>query len=247
MDNNNQEPKGKTLKDKIFENIQVNKIGIYPKAWFTFRVIALIAVSSLVLMVSIFICNFILFSLRLNDQVPLLSFGARGLFFFLEFFPWGLLFLDVALIIFLEWLLRKFRFGYRKPVLYMLLALLAVTISAGLFIDRATHFNDELLRRDERHELPPGFGGFYRHARRPVPPGSGMCKCVITAMDGNVLTAENIGGEVTSTLRIILPLNNPGLSLLKVGDIVIVAGDISSGTIRAFGIRKLPTLERTPF
>ena len=134
-----------------------------PRLYFVLQVAALLALAFLALGISVFIINFILFSVRLNRIDTLLGFGPRGWGAFVRFFPWTLLLADVGLIALLEWLLRRFRFGSKIPVLYLLGGLLFVTILTGAVLDRGTPFNDDLFKI--RAGLPAPFRLIYIQAR----------------------------------------------------------------------------------
>lgn len=157
------------LQEKILQKIREGEVVMRPKLYFTLRAVALVLVTLAVLALSVFICNFIFFTLRLNGHESLLS-RPGGLFLFLRFFPWGLVVLDVALVFLLEWMLRQFKFAYQRPTLYLSLALVAVVLSAGFVIDRGTPFNDRILMRADRGGLPPPFVQIYEGSRRPLPP-----------------------------------------------------------------------------
>jgi hypothetical protein len=227
------------LKDRILRDIQAGKVSMRPKLYFSLKIAALVMVAFAVVCISIFILNFILFSLRIGSQAMLLGFGPRGFLLFLSFFPWGLLLIDLVLLIVLESLLRRFQFGYRTPTLYLLLGLLALTFSVGFALDKGTGFNDEMLTRARDRHLPPPVGGFYQGA---VPPSSkGLCRrCVITDINGSeIFVTDSRTGS--TTIRVILPPNDPRAttSELKIGDRVFIAGDEDDGVIRAFGLRKM--------
>lgn len=227
------------MRERILEKIDSQELSMRPKIYFTLKVAALVLVALAVLAISIFIFNFILFSVRINSHDSLLGFGPRGIEAFLLFFPWVWLAFDIALISLLEWLLRGFRFGYKIPVLYLLLFIFVITTFTALAIDRGTDVNDRLLRRADRHELPFG-GEFFEGARRPMP-GSGVCICTITAIKGNVLSVLDTRNGSSTSLTVVLPLNDPRATttLLIVGDTVFIAGDVEKGMIRAFGVRKV--------
>jgi hypothetical protein len=230
-----------SIKNKLLHDIRSGQLAMRPKFHFTLKVLALVAVVLAFLVVSIGILNFILFSIRIAGHDTLLSFGPRGFWAFMLFFPWSLLVLDIALIVLLQWLLRKFRFGYKIPVLYLLAGLVVATTVAGFVIDRGTPLNDRLYEM-RGHGLPPPLGGFYDRAHRPPPLGSGVCKCTIVAIEGNILTVEDTR-EGIITFTVLLPANDPRATTtnLDVGDVVFVAGDMQDGIIRAFGVRELPS------
>jgi hypothetical protein len=151
------------LKEKILKDIRSGEVTMRPRIYFMLQIAALVLLALVVLVISVFIFNFIVFSIRINGDDAFLGFGPRGWGAFIQFFPWTLLVLDVALVALLEWLLRNFRFGNKIPALYLLGGLLALTVITGVIIDRATPFNDRMMER--RHDLPPPFGFVYGQAR----------------------------------------------------------------------------------
>jgi hypothetical protein len=132
------------LKKKILDEIAAGKVYMRPRAYFVVQMTALVVVALAALVVSIFIFNFIAFSIRLNRADMLIGLGPQGWLTFLTFFPWTMLALDVLLVFVLEWLVRRFSWGYKVPMLYLLAGLLALTVFTGIAIDRATPLNDRL-------------------------------------------------------------------------------------------------------
>jgi hypothetical protein len=231
------------IQQKILDKIRRGEIAMRPRAYFALSVIALAAVAAAFVLVSVFILNFILFSIRINSKDALLSFGPRGLVAFLWFFPWTLLVLDVLLVLIGQWLVRGFRFGYRMPIVYVIAGLILVTGATAFVIDR-TGLNERLLRLSDEGGLPGPIGGLYGSARHLPPPRQGICRCVVTSINGNMLTVTDTRGS--TTLKVLLP---PGeayatTSGFSVGDVVFIAGDGDRDgddvIIRAFGVRKLP-------
>ncbi len=236
------ESQGHNFKERVLESIASREIKVHSKAYFAARIILLVIVVALALLVSIFIFNYVFFSLRISGKELLLGFGSQGWASFLFYFPWAFLIMDVILVGVLEWLLRKFRFGYRSPMLYLLIGLFAVSISAGYFMDRVTGFDDVLLRQADRHYLIGPLGEAYESVRGSHLADEGVCECEIAAINGNVFTARDINSTSSELLTIIAPPGYSGMVSLRVGSIVFVAGALSpSGTIQAFGIGPLST------
>ena len=227
------------MKDEILRKIHADTLRMRPKLYFTLQVAALVIIVLVILVVSVFICNFILFSIRINSHDALLGFGTRGLLSFLRFFPWPLLILDGGLIILLQWLVRQFRFGYKSPMLFLFLAIILMTGAVGLILDRETPLNDMLLRGSDEHRLPPFFSDVYGHARHLPLSDEGFCKCTISAIEGNTLYV--IDAQSTTTLTVLLPQDDAyaTTSGLIVGDTVLIAGDRDGSVIEAFGVRKV--------
>jgi hypothetical protein len=228
------------IKEAILAKIKKEELRMKPKTYFMLKLAALVAVLLGVLIFSVFICNFILFSIRVSGHGTLLSFGPQGVLQFLRFFPWLYLILDIALIVLLEWLVRQFRFGYKIPALRLLFGILLFTMVVSVFIDRVTPFNDKLLDKAEHHHLSQPLGNFYEHARRPPPPDSGVCRCTILTVEGNTVTAESADHE-DALFTIVVPENNAQIDYdsLKVGNTVFVAGRFVDGILHAFGIHAL--------
>lgn len=229
-----------SMHENILERIRTDTVHQVSKSHFVLKMIFTIAVAIVTLLVSISIFNFILFGLRIHHHELLLGFGLRGLWTFALLFPWGLLAVDMLLVALLEWLLRQFRFGYRVPILYLLGILLIVTVSCGVIIDRATSFNDGLLGQADAHQLPPLLNELYEGMRVPPPPESGVCKCVITAINGSTLTAYNEDQGTSTTYKVqILQDGDTDADdhPFKIGDTIFIAGDEQHNVIRAFGVR----------
>jgi hypothetical protein len=234
------------FKDRVLHSIEEQNVQTYSKAHFRLRVVLLVALAVLTLMVSVFFFSLVFFDLRFSGRGALLGFGPQGFFLFLRTFPWLLLTFDVILIAVLEWLLRKFRFGYRTPVLYLLIVLLAIAISVGFVIDRNTAFNDALIKQADAHHLPSPFRELYEN-ERGLPPG-GICKCLVTAVTSSTVTAVDVNRGVTTTLTIVLPPNYVATNILKVGDVIFVAGNrMASNTIQVFGVTRFQHLESGQF
>jgi hypothetical protein len=222
---------------RVLEKIRAHQVTMRPRVYFTLKTVAFAAVALLALLLSVSIGCFILFTLRTSYETSLLGFGPSGLFIFLRLFPWPLLILDIACIILLEWMLRKFRFGYRSPLLYLLFGILVVILSVSGVLDN-DHVSDFVLRGAHDRGVPI-VGDFYDQGRRPPPPGSGACPCVVLAIDGNTLTMqEDVPGETEREVMVVLP-DNQATSSIRVGDHLFVVGNFEDGVLHAFGIHPM--------
>jgi len=233
----NEPNKTNTASSKVLDKIRGHQLTMRPRFYFTLKSIALAVVAVLTLLLTVSIGSFILFSIRTSYETSLLGFGPSGLLIFLQLFPWPLLFLDIACIVLLEWMLRKFRFGYRSPLLYLLFGLVVIILSASSVID-TDHLSDSILRGAHDIDLPI-VGDFYNQGRRPPAPGSGACPCVVLGISGNTLTMqENIPNELPKQVTVILP---PGAatSSIHVGDKLFIVGTFNNGTLNAFGIHPM--------
>lgn len=238
----NEEQKNRSIKDTLLQKIRVNELTMHPKSYFVLKAVLIIFVALAILIVSILILNFISFTIRINGEDSLLKFGEPGFLVFLQLFPWALLIIDTILIVFLEWLLRQFRFATKIPVLYLLIVILIVTVSVGLFIDRGTRLNDDFLSRADQHHLSAPFSNYFEGARQVPSSNSAICKCLITAIHGDTLIVQDVYTGTTTHLTIILPPNNSTATpTFNVGDTIFVAGERHDDTINAFGISQFPS------
>ena len=226
-----------TASKKVLDKIRAHQVTMRPRFYFTLKSIALAVVAILTLLLTVSIGSFILYTIRTSYETSLLGFGPSGLFIFLSLFPWPLLILDVICIMILEWMLRKFRFGYRSPLLYLLFVILVIILSASSVID-TDRVSDTVLRGAHDIELPI-VGDFYDRGRRPPPPGSGVCPCVVLAINGNILTMqENIPNELPKQVTVILP-PDVATSSIHVGQSLFIAGTFDQGVLHAFGTRPM--------
>lgn len=229
-------------KETVLAKIQRREVSMRPKFYFTAETILAGFVALLILLVSVGLLNFIFFGLRLNGHESLLNFGPQGIALFFFIFPWPLLALDVLLVLFLETLLRRFKFGYRAPVLYLLLGLLAVSISAGLALDRGTSLNDLLFTRAEHGELPSPFAEFYEGVPAAAPHEEGIFRGTITDVGTStfMLRHDDFDRDTDETIYTVVMPDGFPTSTLSAGERVYVAGQARGSTITPYGIRVLP-------
>ena len=239
----NTEKKPFTIKETILNEIHSGKVAMRPKFFFSLKVIATAFVASGILLVSIFILNFILFSIRVNSHDSLLGFGPRGVGTFLHFFPWGLLIADIIFLVVLERLLRQFRFGYKIPTLILFGSLILLSGVLATLLDRETPMNDRLFAQSRMHLLPPPMNALYAGARHLPPSQGGVHKGIVSSVATSTFTIRFIdeGGETNpNDITVFLPPRASATTTgLQIGDTVLVAGDEEGATLYAFGMRIL--------
>lgn len=235
-------------KDAVLGKIRAGAVTMRPRLYFILKAFAVAFIAALVLALSILLASFIFFAIRLNGSDALLSFGPRGLPVFLEIFPWPLALADLGLIVLLEWLLRRFRFAYSRPVLFLLLAIVAIVGAISVGIEHSTRFHESLFAHAEHEGLPPPFQSFYIGAHQHAPESLGVFRGIVVSEEAGrfVITYDDIDtgttteGDADAQTRIIVVPDGFDISVIHIGDRVFVAGDYASGTVRAYGIRVLP-------
>jgi hypothetical protein len=166
--NNNNQPT--PLKDKVLEQIREHHITMRSGGYFALQTTAIICALVAILFLTIFICNYILFSLRIDDHFKYLHQGPSGFVTFGRTFPWLYLVADLALMLALQQLLKRFRFGYQIPVGIIFSAIIILALAVSLVLDRGVHLNDRLVEHAHRNELPPGFNHLYDRPMRSEAP-----------------------------------------------------------------------------
>ena len=223
-----------TASKKALKKILAQEISMRPRLYFTAKVVALFVVALLTLAVSISLGSFILFSIRASNETSLLGFGIPGYAIFLQVFPWRLFILDIICVVLLEWLLRKFRFGYKSPLLYLFFMILVIMLSATLVIDHS-RMSDRVLQGARDNGIPL-IGSLYDQGRRSPSVESGVCPCVVEGINGNTLMMkETMSDGIQQQVTVIMP-SDQATSSIHVGDHLFIVGNFTHGILRAFGL-----------
>lgn len=245
--NKNYMNENKDIKNLILGKIKTGEICMKPHFYFVLKIVSLIVVSILVLLTSSMLISFIIFSLIASGKLFLFGFGARGFLMFFLLFPWPLLIIEIILIILLEWLIKKFKFGYRTSLSRLVFVILLISIVIGAVIN-VTPLHSSLQRRAERRNLPlPFVGDFYRGIRRPsldqeifrgVVSDVGTSSFALTQKDATP------GQKYVVRLPSNLPPNALQFVMPTIGDTVFVAGRLTPGnTIQAYGFQKFSSID----
>ncbi len=226
------------IKESVLAKIRTGEISMRPRLYFILQALLIAVLMLFTAAISAFALSFILFGLRESGEQILLGFGVRGLVTFATLFPWSALALVVLLLILIEWLMRYFRFGYRRPVLRAFGALLTGALLIGLAID-ATPLHPFLLSQADRGELPI-IGELYESIRAPHR-DQGIFRGVITEIQGTQLTVthdDNDRDTDDGTWTVAAPQGYV-VGALHVGELVFVAGTpTGSSTLAAYGIEE---------
>jgi len=224
--------------ESILKRIEKNELVPKTKSYFRLKFAALILVLVAIIVVTLFLSSFILFSLQVSGHTSLIGFGIAGWQVFFALFPWKLFFLEIVLVILLEYLLRSFKFGYKIPVLYLLAAVTLLVIVSAVAID-LTPLHTSLLNRADHHHLPEPFASLYESTRRPPPDGYGIYRGTVTSIASNTLTMDvdnRLGIGTTSIVEVVVPVGQ-STSTIEVGDKVYVKGEKVQGIIEARQIK----------
>ena len=234
------ENENNNIKSLVLEKIQTGKISMRPRFYFMLKVVSLVFVSVLTLLTSSLLVSFIIFSLVSSGKLFLFGFGFRGFLIFFLLFPWPLLLIEIALILLLEWLIKKFKFGYRTSLSRLVFVILLMSIVMSVLII-ITPLHDGLQHRAEKRSLP-FVGDYYRGIRRPAP-GQEIFRGTVSSIGTSSFLLNQIVDidDGTSSLRyvVVLPPDVFQGVMPAVGDTVFVAGHLlPDNTVQTYGFQK---------
>ncbi len=228
-----------SFKQKILEKIETGEVKMRSKTFFFLRVSFLVVLAVMVFVLSVLLVSYILFSLKAAGHLYLLGFGFRGFYEFLLVFPWFVLIIDILLLVFFDWLVKRWKLGYHSPIIYLFSGSVVLIVLLGSIVDR-TSFHQSMMYRAENRNLPM-MSSFYNGLRKSHRE-YGIFRGFVTAIDMNTFTIKHSDYDIDSDdglSRVVMPTNFDVRAILQVGDQVFIAGDVVNGEIRAYGIRKL--------
>ena len=198
---------------------------------------ALAGLGAIILLFTLlFIASFAIFTLRQSGALFVPVFGMRGLFAFFAALPLILIVLLVLFVVVLEVLVRRYRVGYRTPLLVSVVAILLIVVLGGYAIER-TRIHEELSQQARGPGgLPAPFQMMYGPGAQRVP--DIYHGTIVAMIPGGFLLADENGAGTTTILidpSTRLPLGDG----FGTGDQVVVFGEESSGTVHAIGVREI--------
>ena len=222
------------MQEKVLAAIESGALTMKPKWRFAFHATLVALGGVILLLLLVYVVSFALFTSRQSGIGYAAIFGLRGWLALLRSLPWVLIVLSLLFIGVLEVLVRRYSFAYRQPLLFSAIGIILIVLFGANALSRTT-FHPRVFRYAEQHRLPFA-GGFYRgfsHPRlRAIHPG------IITAVtsDGFLLMSAD-----SEPLRVIVDAQTrfPFGDDVVTGDRVVVFGDRTGDTIRAFGMRKI--------
>jgi len=229
MNNENHE---KSIKNLVLNKIKENKAVMKPRWYFVLKAVLFVSGIVILSIALFYVISFILFILRQNGLYFITPFGFRGITIFLISLPWILVLVSIAFLITLEILIRKYSFSYRQPILFSLLFVF-VTVAIGGFIVGETDFHKGMFKSANDHGLPI-MGGMYRsYGLEEI---KNICFCRI---DEIIDTGFMVFDEGNNKIDVLVDENTrfPFEMKFKVGDSVLILGDLNDGVIKAIGMR----------
>lgn len=227
------------IKDKVLEQIHAGQVHMHSRAYFIWRALAISGTAIVAFLVAIFFASFVLFVLNESGEASLLSFGPRGFATFFSLLPWLIIGGVLALLVFLEFLLRSFKLGYSIPILRVFGAVAGISVLASALVF-ASPLHTTLLDVADNDALPL-IGELYKvtHISHKE---QGVFRGVVTSLASSSFTISHDDSDKDSDDGT-WDVSSLGISpdrAPKVGEKVYIAGDVEDNVIHAYGIRKLP-------
>ena len=228
----------KDYKKSVLEKIRTGEVSMRPKVYFVARAVAVILLSFVIFALTVFVLSFVIFSVHESGEQFLLGFGSRGILTFLDLFPWLTITATIALVLALEWMLRRFKFGYGFSISRIFLYTLGVTIFFSiLFTLTPVHMN--LLKKAEMQRLPV-IGGIY-DAIHDSHKDKGIVRGTVVSVQANtfVISHDDNDKDADDGTWNVVPPSGFNLSTVHIGEKVYVAGNAVGSTVSAYGIQEL--------
>lgn len=230
------------LKKIILAKIQKKEISMRPRLYFVARVALVILLSLLIFIMAVFVLSFIFFSVHESGEQFLLGFGRQGFLTFLSLFPWITFVFTLGLVLLLEWLLRRFKFGYHISLSRIFLYLLVVTVFFSMIFTRIpVHTQFEKMAEGGRL---PVIGGIYDDIHDSHQ-DKGVVRGFVSAIEGNtfVLSCDDNDRDRDDGIWTVIIPPHFDITTIQRGERVYVAGSVKDQTITAYGISEFPLPE----
>lgn len=230
-----------TLQETLLAKIKEGQMVMRPRWHFVLKAVLGILGMIILAMAALYLISFILFALREAGLLFIPGFGFHGVGVFLFSLPWILILVSLIFIFLLELLVKRYAFGYRKPLLYSLFGVLGLVVLGSALLFRID-FHGQVFKFVERQGMPvmdPFYRGYV------LPRGDGVHRGSISAFTEGGLMLTTRRGDVFE-VNIASETEFPFGLDLQLGDEIVVLGERASSTIEAVGIRRIDDRVRPP-
>ncbi len=223
-----------SLAKKVLNKIKKGQVKMWPKFYFTSKAFLFILGIVFILFLALFLVSFIIFNLRATGALFLPRFGLFGLRSFFMFFPWLLVIFPILFIIALIFLAKRYRFVYKKPLLYSIIAIVVIVL-VGSFIFLRVPIHKKLSERAWEGGIPMA-GPLYRQYGMRRPENLYIGRVIeITENGFQMETVDGQGLTINISDNVRFPIDKD----IKKDDFVVVMGKKSDAVIDAYGVHKI--------
>lgn len=233
MENMNNE----SIKHLIIEKIKEGEANMRPRWHFILRTVLGIIGIIILILTSIYLVSFVIFAISSSGILTVSSFGFRGLKLFVLSLPWFIILAVLVFMVLLEFLVKKYAFSYKKPLLFSLIAVLILVV-VGNFVVFRIGLHEKFFNYANRDGLPIMGGMYLSYVNHDL--GSIHSGQVIGYSTSTIIIQDGAGRILSILVKpeTYFPMGSTSVGL---GDYVMIMEDSDSKTddIKAFGIRKI--------
>lgn len=121
------------LKNKIFQEIEENKLKPKPKWLFAFKSLGLLLSILFIILFSFYVLAFVGFILSERDWIQESTYSLQGAYFLLNTLPISMIFLAMSMILIASVTAYKYGLSCRKPFVYTLIVV-SLTLLGGRYL-----------------------------------------------------------------------------------------------------------------
>jgi len=235
--------KNHNLEDKVMESIKGGSVKLRSRYLFLAEKLGLGSALVLSILLAVLFFSMVLFYLQATDNLWYLSFGSRGVYAFLESFPYFLVVALIILILLSGWILKKSGVFYQRPFTYSAIGLLCLIFFVGTCL-AFTNLSEKIENDTFNNQRPAGF--FHMFLSRGLSQRDrGAAGKIVEVGDGFIDIQTPDCRKRIDLTKLVRPLNvdlEPGMFVIAVGGHtgeVFVALDM-----RVLGERDLPMIRR---
>lgn len=148
------------IQKKVLEVIESGSIKMKPRWHFVLKSGFLVVGLIFLVLFLIYLSSFIVFVLRQSGVLFVPTLGFAGVRVFLASAPWLLISLALLFVCLLQIMVKRFAFGYARPLLYSSALVVVVAVVGGVLVEMTPLHTGLLIQSEEMH-LPIA-GVFYR-------------------------------------------------------------------------------------
>lgn len=231
-----------SIKDKLLKDIEAGKVKMKPRWQFVSRAVLWVLGLVLATLTLLYLASFIIFILAQTGVWFIPGFGLRAIGPFFASLPWLLLLIAVVFLILMEMLVKRYSFGYRKPLLYSVAGIIIFVLIGGFAIAQ-TPFHRGLFEQANNNRLPIA-GGLYREFG--MRPPHNLEIGIVSEVRANGYLISNPRNqiiEITTNAETEYPLGND----IQINDNIVSFGKRINDTVfEASVVREVDKLPRPP-
>ncbi len=223
-----------SLKESILEKVTTGKVHMRSKWYFVMRSVLLALGLFVVFGILLYLLSFIMFMLQQSGVWFAPQFGFMGVRILFGALPWIIILIVLIGLGVLEYLVRKYSIGYRTPLVYSGLGIIAIVVVTSLLVKQAPLHEQVYERVHEGNfsVMKPLYKGI-EHLAEEVHPGIVQ---EITEDGFFLLRKDDVLLQVSTSTNTHFPF----FEFFEEGDPVMVIGTVDGDTIDAQGVRTIP-------